>query len=194
MKKLAVGALLVLAFAAEAAAQAEWRVVRGEVRVLCPLTIGGSFEARAEGVTGLLVVKSPQPAAFEGELALPLASLDSGIALRNDHMKNNYLEVGRGPGFDTAVLSGITLLDLDADRGLGKTRFTGNLTVHGVKQRVEGTAEIKRSSASVQVTARMPVRLADFGIPAPRYLGVGVRDEVQVAVTLEAMPSTKATR
>jgi len=194
VKRLALAALAVFAFSNDAAAQTEWRVVRGDVRVLCPLTIGGSFEARAEGVTGRLAVKSAQPAAYEGELTLPLSSLDSGIDLRNEHMKNNYLEIGRGPGFDTAVLSGITLADLDAAGVGGKTRFSGNLTVHGVMRRVEGTAEIKRSDTSVKVTARVPVRLADFGIPAPRYLGVGVRDEVQVTVSLDAVSTPQASR
>ena len=34
------------------------------------------------------------------------------------------------------------------------------------------------------------VKLADFGIPKPQYLGVGVKSEVQVKVTLTGTPAT----
>ena len=37
--------------------------------------------------------------------------------------------------------------------------------------------------AGLQVKASFPVRLADYAISEPRYLGVGVKDTVQVNVT-----------
>ena len=81
--------LLLLALSNPAAAQERWRVDRGDVRVACPLTVGGSFEARSQVLSGNLTLKTPQPAAFEGTLTAPLDTLDTGISLRNDHMKNN---------------------------------------------------------------------------------------------------------
>jgi hypothetical protein len=44
---------------------------------------------------------------FDGSLAVDLRTLDTGIALRNEHLRENYLEVDKGPGFDTATLSKI---------------------------------------------------------------------------------------
>lgn len=179
--------LLLLALSAPVAAEERWRIDRGEVRVVCPLTVGGSFEARSPDLSGELTLKTPQPASLEGTLKAPLHALDTGISLRNDHMKNNYLEIGRGVGFDAAELSAIRLTDLDAARPEGRSRFSGELRLHGVTRPVEGTAEIRRTGSSLRITARLPIRLPDFGIAPPRYLGVGVKDEVSVNVSFEAV-------
>jgi polyisoprenoid-binding protein YceI len=181
--------VLTLVVAASSEAQDRWRIARGEVRVVCPLSVGGSFEIRSDGLVGLLAVKAASPAAFAGDLSVPLSSLDTGIGLRNDHMRNNYLEIARGPGFDRATLSAIVLPDTEVATASGKVRFTGQLLVHGVTRPVEGTAEIRRSATLIRIAARLPIHLPDFAIASPRYLGVGVRDDVQVTVSLEAVPA-----
>ncbi len=186
--------LLLVAVSEPALAQDQWRIVRGSVRVLCPLTVGGSFEARGEGLKGSLSLKTAKPAAFDGRIEMPLGGLDTGIGLRNEHMKDNYLEIGKGPDFASAFLSSITLQGADAATVSGKTSFSGDLQVHGVTRLVQGTAEIRRQGNAIHISARLAVRLPEFGIPSPRYLGVGVRDEVQVSVTLEAAPLTQEVR
>ena len=125
---------------------------------------------------------------------MPLAGLDTGIGLRNEHMKDNYLEIGKGPDFSSAFLSSITLPGANAATVTGKTAFSGDLQVHGVTRRVNGTAEIRRAGTSIHISAHLPVRLPEFAIPSPRYLGVGVRDEVQVSVVLEAAPLAQEVR
>jgi hypothetical protein len=121
-----------------------------------------------------------------------LASLDTGIGLRNEHMKKNYLEVGRGQGFDHAVLSRIRLGDADPQGIQGKTPFTGTFLLHGTTQPVSGQATIRRDGKDVRVEASFPVSVAAFGIEKPQYLGVGVRDQVTVNVSLTASPVESA--
>ncbi len=187
-------AVLLLGLSGQAFAQDQWRIVQGSVRVLCPLTVGGSFEARGVGLKGSLSLRAAKPAAFHGKIEMPLAGLDTGIDLRNEHMKDNYLEIGKGPDFASAFLSSITLPAADAATVSGKTAFSGDLLVHGVTRRVHGTAEIRRVGTTIHISARVPVRLPEFGIPSPRYLGVGVRDEVQVSVVLEAAAAAQEAR
>jgi YVTN family beta-propeller protein len=55
-----------------------WRVVQGDVRVTCPLTVGGSFEAKTSTLTGALAFASLHPAVFTGNLAVDLKTLDTG--------------------------------------------------------------------------------------------------------------------
>jgi len=165
-----------------------WRIARGDVRVTCPLTVGGSFEARTTSLRGALALAAPSPAALGGELAVDLATLDTGIPLRNEHLREKYLETGKGEGFGTAVLSDIRLPDASAGF-TGRTRFTGTLLLHGTRHAVAGQAEIRRDSgAALRVDATFAVNLADYGIAAPRYLGVGVKDEVQVRTSMTASP------
>jgi polyisoprenoid-binding protein YceI len=170
------------------AAPAEWHVARADVRVVCPMTVGGSFEARTAALGGNLTQLADRPPTFDGALTVDLTTLDTGIDLRNDHLRNEYLEVGKGDEFAHAVLESIRLGDVDAATFQGKTSFTGKLRLHGASRPVAGTAEIRREGASVRVEAGFPVTLPDYGIAKPRYMGVGVKDQVQVKVSLAAEP------
>jgi hypothetical protein len=131
-----------------------------------------------------------RPAVLSGDLSVDLRTLDTGIGLRNEHLRNEYLEVGRGEGFERAVLSEIRLGDVDPDTFSGRTGFTASFLLHGARRTVSGRAEIHRDGSSVRVEAAFPVTLADYGIAKPRYLGVGVKDEVEVKVSLLAVPAT----
>jgi polyisoprenoid-binding protein YceI len=155
------------------------------------MTVGGSFEAKTSAIQGTVTAGSAG-APLGGELSVDLASLDTGIGLRNEHMKKNYLEVGRGQGFDHAVLSRIRLGDADPQGIQGKTPFTGTFLLHGTTQPVSGQATIRRDGKDVRVEASFPVSVAAFGIEKPQYLGVGVRDQVTVNVSLTASPVESA--
>ena len=163
-----------------------WRVPQGDVRVMCPMTIGGSFDAKTSALSGSLTTSAAHPPAFDGSLAVDLRTLDTGIGLRNDHLREKYLEVDKGAGYDKAVLSDIDLKGLNPDAPEGKASFIGSLTVHGVKKTVTGPVEVKKTGSGLRVKASFPVNLPDYNIPEPRYLGVGVKNTVQVEVTFTA--------
>ena len=165
-----------------------WRVTQGDVSVKCPMTIGGSFDAKTKTLSGSLTTNATHQPAFDGSLAVDLRSLDTGIGLRNDHMKEKYLEVDKGAGYDKAVLSDIEVKGLNADAPDGKGSFTGSLMLHGVKKTVSGPAEVRKAGAGLRVKASFPVNLPDYNIAEPRYLGVGVKNTVQVEVTFTATP------
>jgi polyisoprenoid-binding protein YceI len=173
-------------------AETAWTVTAGAVTVVCPLTVGGSFEARTTALAGRLAVDSAQPGRLAGELAVDLATLDSGISLRNTHMRENYLEVGKGEGYQRAHLKDIVLAGDPATLS-GATTFSATLLVHGVERPVRGSARVSREGAGIRVEASFPVALPDHGIAKPRYLGVGVRDEVTVKVKFQASAAEGAT-
>jgi polyisoprenoid-binding protein YceI len=171
------------------AASGLWRVGQSEVSVKCPITVGGSFDARTSALTGTLTTSTARPSAFEGSLVVDLRTVDTGIDLRNEHLREKYLEVDKGAGYDQAVLSDIVLQGLNADAPAGKGSFTGSLMLHGVKKTVTGPVEIRQAGTGWRVRASFPVNLPDYNIDEPRYLGVGVKDTVQVLVTFTATQS-----
>ena len=174
------------AAAAQAAGTESWSIAAGDVRVRCRMTIGGSFDAVTSALSGTLRGEPLDPR-YTGELRVDLATLDTGIGLRNEHLRNSYLELGRGPEFLHAVLSGIVLAatPLAYDRR-HKTRFSGTLTLHGVQQMVEGEAELRGRNGRIRVEAAFSLSLEAFDIPPPRYLGIGVRDAIDVTVRFDA--------
>jgi len=167
---------------ATALAANTWRVGQADVHVICPMTVGGSFDAKTTALSGSVTPSASGSPKFDGSLAVDLRTLDTGISLRNEHLRENYLEVDKGPGFDTATLSEIDLKGFSPDAPEGKGSFAGLLTVHGVTKTVTGAVDVRRVGAGLRVTASFPVNLPDYSIRKPRYLGVGVKDIIQVEV------------
>ncbi len=188
----AAGLVLLLAASGRSADTAVWRVARGDVRVVCPLSVGGSFEARTASLAGTLAAVPNRPAAFAGALVVDLRTLDTGIGLRDDHMRNEYLEVGKGEGFAAAVLSDVDLGQVAPENIHGRVPFMGTFLLHGVKKAIAGQADVRREGSSARVDATFPITLADYGIEKPRYLGIGVKDVVQVKVSFVATPEAQA--
>ena len=186
--KLALSALL-LASNLGAAEAPSWRVERGATQVLVPLRPGGAFSATTATLGGVLTLEPGKPARLAGELSIDLATIDTGIALRNQHLREKYLEVGKGKGFDKAILSEIQLADADGESFDGRTPFTGKLLLHGVRHPVQGTVEIRREGPGRRVRAEFPLQLTDFAIAPPLYLGVGVANRLLVKVQFTATPA-----
>lgn len=157
------------------------------VAVRCPLTVGGSFEAKTNALSGQLVVDPKKSGAIDGTLAVDLRTLQTGIGLRDNHMREGYLEVQKGEGYEAATLDRIQLDGIDPAVPVGKVSFRGTLSLHGLEREVSGTADIRRAGSDLKVSATFPVKVSDFAIASPTYLGVGVRNEVMVSVNFHAL-------
>lgn len=179
------GLAAVLAASPQDRRDTSWSVQSGDVRVVCPLTIGGSFEAKTRMIAGMVRPGATPDDAWAGELTVALESLETGISLRDQHLRDNYLEVGKAAGYSSAVMREIRLSGKARDLQGGKGAFTATLRLHGVEKSVQGQAEFRRSGPMLHVRASFPVTLQDFGIARPRYLGVGVRDVVTVQVAFD---------
>jgi polyisoprenoid-binding protein YceI len=174
------------------AADSPWRVERGEVRVTVPLKPGGAFEATSVAVSGTVTPGGARPVSLAGEIVLDLAALDTGIELRNRHLRGKYLELAKGRGFDRAVLSEIVVSEAGGADFQGRSAFTGALQLHGVKRSISGAAEFRRQGPAARVDASFPLTLTDFSIDPPEYLGVGVANKVMVRVQLVVAPARGA--
>jgi polyisoprenoid-binding protein YceI len=175
--------------AAEPGVRGALVVSDASVVVLCPMTVGGAFEARTRALDGALALDPAQPSAIDGTLTVDLRSLRTGIALRDEHMRDKYLEVDRSPSIAHATLDRNHVSGLDPSKPAGRASFRGSLTLHGRTRDVDGTAVLRRSGAGLRVEAAFPVRVSDFAIPDPTYLGVGVRNTLTVSVNFLVAPS-----
>ncbi|OLB63294.1 MAG: hypothetical protein AUI11_02035 [Acidobacteria bacterium 13_2_20CM_2_66_4] len=158
------------------------RVTNAEVTVNCPLTIGGSFDAKTSALNGS--VTPDGSGALKGAFAVDLMKLETGISLRDRHLRNNYLEVQKGADFAVAKMEDIKIQKL-----AGKTTFSGKLMLHGQQRDITGTADVQQDGKGYRVDATFPIQISAFQIPEPTYLGVGVSDQINVHVVLTAAPS-----
>ena len=65
----------------------------GDVQVRCRMTVGGSFDAVTSIVSGTLRRETTGSGSCTGALRVDLATLDTGIGLRNEHLRSSYLEL-----------------------------------------------------------------------------------------------------
>lgn len=116
------------------------------------------------------------PAGFEvsGVFDLKLDTFTTGISLRDSHMKNKYLEVEKFPE------ASLTLPKQVLPKS-GAAPFEGELTLHGVKHAVKGSAELQKdANGGLIVKANFPVKLQDHAIAIPSFAGISVANEVGV--------------
>ncbi len=188
-RKLVAGTLVALALTAggpQAAADSTWRVAQGDVRVTVPLRPGGSFEARTPSLAGVLTLSGARPAQLAGELVVDLATIDTGIDLRNRHLRENYLEIAKGAGYDKAVLSEIRLAEVDGDDVRGAHPVHRELADAQRDQADRGDRRDPPRGAAVRVTATFQIQLTDFAVEPPMYMGVGVGNKLIVKVAFAA--------
>jgi polyisoprenoid-binding protein YceI len=129
--------------------------------------VKGQFQLQDHRVTGL--------ASFD------LSVLSTDNSLRDDHMKNKYLEVKKHP------LATLTISHLVLPKGLeglssDKLDFTGMLALRGKAKETSGTITIVKKDKAYEIEANFHLKMSDFGIPRPFYEEVTVADEVEVTV------------
>ena len=117
-----------------------------------------------------------------GESTFELASLDTGIEMRNKHMKEKYLEVQKYPQAKLTITQLKLAQPLSENQTLDHVPFTGKLLLHGVESPVSGTAHLEKKGTQMSITAEFNLQIKNFGITEPTFAGISMADEVQVVV------------
>jgi len=122
------------------------------------------------------------------EVKVALASLTTGIALRDSHMREKYLEVAKFP--DATVVVERSKLKFPTKGAAVRGRVAGAMTIHGVTRSV--TLDYAASTAGpkgdrIAVSGAAPIDIRDFGIEVPSYLGVGVDPHVTLKVRFKVL-------
>lgn len=125
-----------------------------------------------------------------GRLAIDLASVDTGIALRNEHMRApNWIDTGK---FPKAVFEATTVKHKSGD----DYTVTGKLTFHGVTKPLTTVVTLKYLKASeatraagfrgdaVNLKTSFKLRLADYGVTIQPQAKGKVAEVITVALNV----------
>ncbi|HEY9677900.1 MAG TPA: YceI family protein [Drouetiella sp.] len=141
-----------------------------------------------------LDLKKPVSAQFD----VDLASIDTGIALRNEHMRDNFLETKKFPKATfklKSIASGATTLQ---DKQKVQLKTVGDFTVHGKTVAKDVTLDVtyfKTCPATsskfencnlLQVNGSFTVPFKDHDIKRPEIVFQKLADTVTVTVALTA--------
>lgn len=116
---------------------------------------------------------------LRGTFKVALADFRTGIDLRDQHMKEKYLEVAKYP---EAVL----VLDPMKVGLTGKeaSEFTGQFSLKGKSKSIKGTASLTTEGDKVEGEAKFSISLAEFDVGIPSHLGVKVAEDVEITVKI----------
>jgi polyisoprenoid-binding protein YceI len=122
-----------------------------------------------------------------GKSTFDLTSLDTGIKLRNTHMKEKYLETEKYPQ------ATLTITEMAAPEGFDKPDFKaddlpfkGAMALHGVERPVEGEARLERKGDSMEVETDFSLKTSEFNIPTPSFAGITLAETIDVNVKITA--------
>ncbi len=127
---------------------------------------------------------------IEVRLAVDLASLDTGIDLRNRHMRENHLETDAYP---KALFEGARLVT-----GVGSslaagvpTRFDveGSLTLHGVTRTIRVPVDVTLLTGderAIRVSGAFRIGLSDYEIKRPKFLFLKLSEEQAISFDILA--------
>jgi polyisoprenoid-binding protein YceI len=130
---------------------------------------GGDFTGKVSEVKGQAVIQGNKVTAQN--IQIPLSKMQTGIALRDKHTTQKYLETDKFP--DAVLVKG------EGENGKG----TGILRIKGIEKPIAGTYAVNGS----EVTANFKIKLSDYNITGVKYMGVGVSDVVDLKVTVPAV-------
>lgn len=152
-----------------------------------------TFEGKTSRLEGRLAL---DPAALGDSITVHLevdmASLDTGMAKRNGHMRAKHLETDKYPKavFDGAALLGPAGARLESGKPVS-CQVEGTFTLHGVSRRLKLAAEATYTqpggAARIAFRTTFPVALSDYGISRPQFLFLKLAEVQQVRVSAVAV-------
>jgi polyisoprenoid-binding protein YceI len=181
-------AILVLILAAAASADT-WTVTGDSEVVFTSKAPMESFDGRTDQVQGHIAIDPGDLSSpLDLRIAVDLASLDTGIGMRNTHMRERHLETDQYPEavFTAGEIRTMSLPELTVGEPV-VLLVSGQFDLHGVTRPLEIPANVNLAAdGTLTVACEFQVKLSDHDIDRPKFLVMKLADEQQVKVTLTA--------
>jgi len=140
----------------------------------------GTFEGVTDAIKGYVKWKDMDMAINnEFRFQVDLATLDTGIGLRNKHMRNKYLETDKYP--HASYKGKIVGIDsTETDTLLIKVK--GTFSVHGVQNTLSIEGKAVPTDNGYFAKAGFKLNLRDYDIKKPRFLITKVNNIIKIKV------------
>lgn len=125
---------------------------------------------------------------LNSQLKIDLNEFETGVEMRDEHMKENYLETNKPEN----RYANLTVIDLSIPADFWKnskeliTDFKGKLTLHGVTKEITGKIFFQpfTKGKELQTNSQFTIKLSDFNIEIPSFVGITVAEDVKIDVKL----------
>lgn len=160
------------------------------------LAIGSPSAIKIKGekakVDGTVKVENNK---LQANLKVDLSSFETGMEMRDEHMKENYLQIDKAENKYAELI--IQNLNIPAEYWKNekelKLDFAGDLTLHNVKRPIIGKILLPpfKKNSILNTLSELKVKLSEYKIDIPSFAGITVAEDVVINVKLPLNIITK---
>lgn len=140
-----------------------------------------TFEGKTSKIDGYLNLKD-NTNLYEAELyfEVDLNSVDTGIGLRNRHMREEYLHTDK---FQFATFTGKINEVKKINDNIFDVKVSGEMNIHGVtrKSTISGKIEFQ-SNGELNITSNFSVKLPDYKIEVPKMMFLKISEDIKLSL------------
>lgn len=116
---------------------------------------------------------------LKGSVTVDISKLDSGIELRDEHLKEKYLHTNKFP--QAVLIFDEQSVSLDGS----EQTLKGKLKFHGVEKNIQVKAELNKNDREISLESNFVIKITDYGIELPSFQGITAADKVELKVEAE---------
>lgn len=106
-----------------------------------------------------------------------LTTLDTGIGLRNRHMRENYLETDK---YRTTTFSGKLIKADKLTENEYDVVVKGEIFIHGVTKEMTIEGKINRKERKLEIKTGFSIKLSDFDIEIPSFMFLKLSNNIKL--------------
>jgi len=180
MKALTILALLLLAIPLSAQ-KVEYHVDKSadnEVKFISDAPIE-DFEGVTDNIDGYLIAgQGKWTENSDLYFEVDLRTIDTGIGLRNRHMREDYLHTDKYP---YAKFNG-RIATVSSNGGSYNVKVSGKMDIHGVTQPMDIEGTISEAGSGMRVKTKFEVKLTDHDIEIPKFMFFKIDETMQLVL------------
>lgn len=106
-----------------------------------------------------------------------LNSVDTGIGLRNRHMREDYLHTDKYPvtHFTGTISEAVKVSDTEYD-----VKANGKMFIHGVSKDISIKGKIYKYDNGFKLKSNFSVKLTDYNIKVPKFMFVRISEDIKL--------------
>jgi polyisoprenoid-binding protein YceI len=142
----------------------------------------------APGVSGSLTADVANPSLSSVEMSVELKGIDTGLAIRDSHIRDEFVQTGKYPRATFKSVS-VAAPPLFTPNQPAEVQVTGDFTVHGITRRITipvrvvviPETDVTRSTRGpgdwVHATSTFGIKLSEYGIKVPETF---IEDQIEI--------------
>lgn len=136
------------------------------------------FEGKTDKIDGYIMIdRIEELTGAEMYFEVDLNSIDTGIGLRNRHMREDYLHTDKYP---FTHFEGKIVESKMESKGKYKVKASGKMFIHGVTKNISVDGTVQYAEDGYRVITKFPIKLTDYEIEVPSFMFMKISEIMQL--------------